>query len=61
MTVKDTLRPALIALMLTGSVGGCTALVAGTAAGVGVDEGLNENDGEFDPGENTELGEKIYE
>jgi hypothetical protein len=61
MTLKDALRPALLALVLTGSAGGCTAFVAGTAAGVGVDEGLNENDGEFDPGENTELGEKIYD
>lgn len=39
---------------------GCVAVLAGTAGGLIVDEGIVENDGEFDPLENTELGRWLY-
>lgn len=50
-------------LMLLGAltVSGCGAVVAGTAGGLIVDEGINENDGKFDPLENTEVGEAFDE
>ncbi|MGF1501947.1 MAG: hypothetical protein ACFBSD_09025 [Paracoccaceae bacterium] len=40
---------------------GCGAVVAGTAGGLIVDEGINENDGEFDPLENTEAAKTVEE
>ncbi|MBK0399354.1 hypothetical protein H0I76_09145 [Limibaculum sp. M0105] len=49
---------ALLGCMLLGA---CAAVAAGTAGGLIVDEGINENDGTFDPGENTEAGRKIYD
>ena len=53
--------PVLVfALCLAGSTSGCVAVLAGTAGGLIVDEGIVENDGEFDPLENTELGRWIY-
>ena len=48
------------ALLATLFLSGCAAVAAGTAGGLIVDEGINENDGEFDPLENTELGREIY-
>ncbi|MBK0399355.1 hypothetical protein H0I76_09150 [Limibaculum sp. M0105] len=39
---------------------GCVAILAGTAGGLIVDEGMVENDGTFDPLENTEIGRQIY-
>lgn len=45
-----------VAVMLSG----CVAVVAGTAGGLIVDEGIVENDGKFDPLENTEVGRAIY-
>ena len=60
-TVSRLIAPALLVLRL-GIAPSCRALVAaGTAGGVIADEGLNENDGEFDPLENTEVGREIYE
>ena len=51
----------VIALLLSGLVlSGCAAVAAGTAGGVAADE-LTEEDGQFDPLEETELGEEIYE
>ena len=51
----------LIALLLSGLVvSGCAAVAAGTAGGVAADE-LTEEDGQFDPLENTDLGEEIYD
>ena len=51
----------LIALLLSGLVvSGCAAVAAGTAGGVAADE-LTEDDGRFDPLENTDLGESIYD
>jgi hypothetical protein len=51
----------LIVLLLSGLVvSGCAAVAAGTAGGVAADE-LTEDDGKFDPLENTDLGEAIYE
>ena len=48
------------ALLATLILSGCAAVAAGIAGGLIVDEGINENDGEFDPLENTELGREIY-
>jgi hypothetical protein len=47
--------------LLAFSVSGCVAVVAGTVGALIVDEGIVENDGKFDPLENTELGKKIYD
>lgn len=54
-----TLTPVLLlgSLLLSG----CGAVVAGTAGGLIVDEGIVENDGVFDPLENTAVGRAIYE
>lgn len=53
----------LIALLFAGLVvsnSGCALLAAGAAGGVAADE-IGENDGRFDPLENTEAGEELYE
>lgn len=47
-------------LALTALANGCVAVAAGTAGALIVDEGIIENDGEFDPLENTDLGRRIY-
>ncbi|MEM1343186.1 MAG: hypothetical protein AAGI34_01245 [Pseudomonadota bacterium] len=55
-------RPGLaVALVSTLLLANCAAVVGGTAGGLLVDEGLNENDGEFDPFENTEAARQIEE
>ena len=55
-----TLRAVLlIALPLATS--GCVAVAAGTIGALIVDEGIVEDDGKFDPLENTELGRRIYD
>ena len=54
------LKPATAALLLTLTLSGCVAVAAGTAGALIVDEGFVENDGKFDPFENTELGRQIY-
>ncbi|MEM0923630.1 MAG: hypothetical protein AAGI13_11330 [Pseudomonadota bacterium] len=46
---------ALIVPLLTG----CVAVVAGTAGGLIVDEGIVENDGKFDPLENTDAARAV--
>ncbi|MEM8792635.1 MAG: hypothetical protein AAGE80_13530 [Pseudomonadota bacterium] len=48
-------------LLLAASLQGCVAVLAGTGGGLIVDEGIIENDGAFDPLENTEVGRTIYE
>lgn len=51
----------IIALLLSGLLlAGCGAVAAGTAGAIAADEGVIEDDGTFDPLENTELGEEIY-
>ncbi|HET7409992.1 MAG TPA: hypothetical protein VFJ13_07310 [Paracoccaceae bacterium] len=51
----------IIALLLSGLVlSGCAAVAAGTAGGVAADE-LTEDDDQFDPLEDTELGEEVYD
>jgi hypothetical protein len=50
----------LLGLLAFGA-SGCVAVVAGTVGALIVDEGMVENDGKFDPFENTELGKKIYD
>ena len=47
--------------LLALSASGCIAVLAGTAGALIVDEGMVEDDGKFDPLENTELGKKIYD
>ena len=56
------MRKATLALLalITLANAGCVAIAAGTAGALIVDEGINENDGKFDPFENTELGKAIY-
>ena len=49
----------LVAL-LTMTASGC-ALTAGATAGAIAGSELEEEDDQFDPGENTEIGEEIYE
>ena len=51
----------LLALLLTGMVlanSGCALLAAGAAGGVAADE-ISEDDGDFDPLENTEVGREV--
>ena len=57
----EWLKPAAAALLLTFALSGCVAVAAGTAGALIVDEGMVENDGKFDPFENTEAGKKIYD
>jgi hypothetical protein len=54
-------RPLAALALLLGllALQGCVAVVAGTAGGLIVDEGIVENDGVFDPGENTEAGRAL--
>jgi hypothetical protein len=59
MTTKLTTL-VLLGLLAFG-VSGCVAVVAGTVGALIVDEGIIEDDGKFDPLENTELGKKIYD
>jgi len=47
--------------LMSFSTSGCVAVVAGTIGALIVDEGMIENDGKFDPLENTEIGKAIYE
>jgi hypothetical protein len=51
----------VIALLLAGLVvsnSGCALLAAGAAGGVAADE-MSEDDGDFDPLENTEVGQEV--
>jgi hypothetical protein len=51
----------IIALLLAGLVmanSGCALLAAGAAGGVVADE-MSEDDGDFDPLENTEVGQEV--
>lgn len=57
----ERLKPVLATLLLAFALSGCALAAGGLAGGLIVDEGINENDGEFDPGENTEVGKKIYD
>lgn len=59
--MKRSMLLLLTVLMGAPFLSGCAAVVAGTAGGLLVDEGINENDGKFDPLENTALGRQIYE
>lgn len=52
---------ALPALLLAGTMlSGCALMAGGVAGGVAGSE-IEEDDGRFDPGENTEAGEEIYD
>ena len=51
----------LLALLLAGTMlSGCTLLAGGVAGGVTATE-LEEEDDQFDPLEETEVGEEVYE
>lgn len=56
----ERMKPAFAALLLAFALSGCALAAGGLAGGLIVDEGMNENDGEFDPGENTDVGRAIY-
>lgn len=49
-------------LLLLGAlaVSGCAAVAAGTAGALIADEAIVEDDGQFDPFENTAVGREIY-
>ena len=47
--------------LLAFATSGCVAVLAGTAGALIVDEGIIENDGKFDPFEETAIGKKIYD
>lgn len=49
------------ALLLTDALFSGCALAAGGVAGGVAGSGLEEDDGEFDPLENTEASEEVYE
>lgn len=52
----------VLALLLSALVlSGCAAIAAGTAGAVVADEVLNEDDGRFDPLENTAVGREVYD
>ena len=52
----------IIALLLSGLVlSGCGAVAAGTAGALIADEGIAEDDGSFDPLENTVVGDEVYD
>lgn len=48
-------------LLLALATSGCALAAGGLAGGLIVDEGLVENDGKFDPFENTAAGREIYD
>ena len=51
----------ILAMLLASLVlSGCAAVAAGTAGAIAADE-LTEDDGRFDPLENTELGDEVYD
>ena len=55
-----TLTMPILALLLSGfMLSGCGLLVGGVAGGVAGSE-IEEDDGKFDPLENTEAGEEVY-
>ncbi len=57
----DYTRLGIPALLLAGlMLSGCGLIAAGTAGGVAATE-ITEEDGEFDPLENTEVGQEIYD
>lgn len=58
--MKRPIVPVLALVLSSILLSGCGAVLAGTAGGLIVDEGINENDGKFDPLENTAAGKKIY-
>ncbi len=51
----------LLGLVVTVGLSGCVPLLAGTAGGLIMDEGMVETDGAFDPLENTAVGRRIYD
>ncbi len=59
--MRNLLTSAAAMLLAGFMLSGCGAVLAGTAGALVVDEGINENDGEFDPFENTEAGRQIYD
>ncbi len=55
------LRPICAVVLLALATSGCALALGGVAGGLIVDEGMVENDGRFDPLENTEIGRSIYD
>ncbi|HET7409991.1 MAG TPA: hypothetical protein VFJ13_07305 [Paracoccaceae bacterium] len=57
----NRMRMEVVVLLLSGlALSGCAAVAVGTAGGLIVDEGISENDGRFDPLEDTLL-DGIYD
>lgn len=51
----------IVLLLAPMALTGCAAVAAGTAGALIVDEGIVENDGKFDPLENTQVGRALYD
>ena len=60
MDMQRLAKPGLGLLLVAFLLSGCALALAGTAGGLIVDEGVNENDGAFDPLENTEIGRALF-
>lgn len=58
--MTDILKALALMGFLASGVSGC-ALTAGATAGAVAGSEIAEDDGEFDPLENTEVGEEVYD
>ncbi len=57
--IQSAVRAVVLALPVA-TLAGCAAVLGGVAGGVAGSE-IEEDDGRFDPLENTDVGEEIYE
>ena len=58
--MRNPIASLLVLLMSGMLLGGCTLFAGGVAGGVTATE-LEEEDDQFDPLEQTEIGEEVYE
>ena len=58
--MTELIKAVGLTLALTMTASGC-ALTAGATAGAAAGSELEEDDGEFDPLENTDVGEEVYD
>ena len=58
--MRTVMTPLLALLLSSFALAGCAPLAAGVAGGIAGSE-IEEEDDQFDPLENTEAGEEIYE
>lgn len=55
------LKPLAAVVLVALATSGCALVLGGAAGALIVDEGMVEDDGRFDPLENTEVGRSIYD